>query len=202
MKKKYALMMVFFLVALDQISKIYIKTNFALYDGVEITDWFRIYFIENNGAAWGVEIPGEYGKIILVGFRILAIVVIGMWLSNAIKAQADKTLIYSIILILSGAIGNTIDSVFYGLLFNSSWGQVATLFSSEPYAGLFYGKVVDMLHFPLINTTLPQWIPLWGGKTFTFFDPVFNLADVWVSTAVGVLIVFHKKAFSKEVGIF
>ncbi len=131
-------------------------------------------------------------------FRILAVFGIAYWLWDIIKKQSPRTLILAVSLIFAGALGNIIDSVFYGTLFNDSNGQVATLFSDEPYSSLFYGKVVDMLYFPLIDTTWPEWVPAFGGKSFRFFEPVFNVADTAISTGVGILIVFNKKAFPKK----
>ena len=142
-----------------------------------------------------MKIPGEYGKLALTLFRIIAIFSIGYWLWDAVKKKNSRILIVSIALIFAGALGNIIDSIFYGIIFDHSTGKVATLFSQEPYGTLFHGKVVDMLYFPLIDTTLPEWLPVWGGKRFTFFDPVFNIADTAISVAVGLLIVFNKRAF-------
>jgi len=128
-------------------------------------------------------------------FRIIAVIGIGYWLITATKKQQPKVLIVSISLILAGALGNIIDSVFYGILFNHSYGQIATLFSNEPYGTLLHGKVVDMFYFPLIDTTLPNWVPIWGGERFRFFEPVFNVADSAICIAVGLMIIFHKKVF-------
>ena len=195
MKSKYAFLIILLVLIIDQWSKIYIKTHFILNEAVRVFSWFQIYFVENEGAAWGTKIPGEYGKLLLTLFRIIAVIGIGYWLIIATKKQQPKVLIVSISLILAGALGNIIDSVFYGILFNHSYGQIATLFSNEPYGTLLHGKVVDMFYFPLIDTTLPNWVPIWGGERFRFFEPVFNVADSAICIAVGLMIIFHKKVF-------
>lgn len=195
MKLKYAFLIILLVLIIDQWSKIYIKTHFILNEAVRVFSWFQIYFVENEGAAWGTKIPGEYGKLLLTLFRIIAVIGIGYWLITATKKQQPKVLIVSISLILAGALGNIIDSVFYGILFNHSYGQIATLFSNEPYGTLLHGKVVDMFYFPLIDTTLPNWVPIWGGERFRFFEPVFNVADSAICIAVGLMIIFHKKVF-------
>ena len=197
MKLSHAGLIIFLVLLLDQASKIYIKTHFILDQSVYVFDWFRIHFTENPGAAWGVKIPGEYGKLILTIFRIVAIIGIGYWLWQSVKQKAAKVLIISIALIFAGALGNIIDSVFYGVIFDHSVNNVATFMSQEPYGTLFHGKVVDMISFPLIDTQLPDWIPFFGGKRFTFFDPIFNIADSAISVAVGLLIIFNKQAFKK-----
>ena len=195
MKSKYAFLIILLVIIIDQWSKIYIKTHFILNEAVRVFSWFQIYFVENEGAAWGTKIPGEYGKLLLTLFRIIAVIGIGYWLITATKKQQPKVLIVSISLILAGALGNIIDSVFYGILFNHSYGQIATLFSNEPYGTLLHGKVVDMFYFPLIDTTLPNWVPIWGGERFRFFEPVFNVADSAICIAVGLMIIFHRKVF-------
>jgi len=183
----------------DQITKLYVKTHFSLGDSVKVFSWFQILFVENEGMAWGAKIPGQYGKLFLTLFRLLAIVGIGYWLWDSIRKNASRVLIVSIALIFAGAFGNIIDSVIYGLIFSDSHHQVATMFPEEGgYGTLFHGKVVDMLYFPLWKGYLPDWLPFWGGKFFTFFDPVFNIADMSISTGVGMLIVFNKKAFPKK----
>lgn len=197
MSLKKAYLIVILVLIIDQISKIYIKTNFMLNEEVRVFDWFRIRFIENEGMAWGAEIPGSYGKLILTLFRIVAVGGIGWWLYDAVKKRQSPYLIVSIALILAGAFGNIIDSVFYGLIFDHSHGQVATLFSDNPYGTIFHGKVVDMLYFPLFNGTFPAWFPIWGGEHFNFFNAIFNIADAAISIGVGILIVFNKKAFAK-----
>ena len=195
MKLQHATLIILLVLLIDQWSKIYIKTHFILDEAVTVFSWFKICFVENDGAAWGTEIPGKYGKLILTLFRIVAVVGIGYWLVSAIKKKQPKMLIISISLILAGALGNIIDSVFYGVIFDHSYGNIATLFSSNPYGTLLHGKVVDMFYFPIIDTILPDWLPIWGGKRFRFFEPIFNVADSAICIAVGLMIVFHKKMF-------
>ena len=190
----------------DQISKFYIKTHFALGDELKVFHWFRIYFVENDGMAWGTKISDflsfvsdRTAKIALTVFRIVAIFGIGYWLYDATKKKSPKILLIAIALIFAGALGNIIDSVFYGLLFNDSHGQIATFLPSNGgYDGLLHGKVVDMLYFPIWKGYLPEWLPVFGGKFFTFFEPVFNIADVSISTGFIMLLVFNKKAFPKN----
>ena len=200
MSLRKAYLLIFVILLVDQISKIYIKTHFLLGDEVTIFNWFKIYFIENDGMAWGTKLPGEYGKLILTVFRILAVPGIGYWLWDAVRNhKSSNYLIVAISLIFAGALGNLIDSVFYGVLFNESYPQLAVLFSDTPYGTLLHGKVVDMFYFPIIKDYLmPEWIPFIGGKPFTFFNAIFNVADVAISTGVGILIVFNKKAFYKS----
>jgi signal peptidase II len=148
--------------------------------------------------AWGTKIPGEYGKLILTVFRLFAIVGIGYWLYDAVKKRHSVYLILSIALIFAGAAGNIIDSVFYGVIFDDSHGKLATLFSPEPYGTLFHGLVVDMFYFPIWKGELPTWLPFYGGKPFEFFNAIFNVADMSISTGVGILLVFNKRAFPKN----
>ncbi len=198
MKLKHAFLIILIILVIDQWSKIYVKTHFILNESVDVFSWFKILFIENEGAAWGTKIPGQYGKLALTLFRIVAVCGFGYWLVSAIKKKQPSVLIVSIALILAGALGNIIDSVFYGVIFDHSYGNIATLFSEQPYGTLFHGKVVDMFYFPLIDTKLPTWLPVWGGERFRFFEPVFNVADTAISVAVGLLLVFNKKAFPKK----
>ncbi len=203
MNLKKSLLIIVLVLLVDQISKVYVKTNFVLGESIDVFTWFKILFIENEGAAWGTKlsdllpISESAGKLVLTIFRLFAIFGIGYWLWDIIKKQSPRTLVLAVSLIFAGALGNIIDSVFYGMIFDESSNQVATLFSSEPYGKLFYGKVVDMLYFPLVDTSWPDWVPSLGGKSFRFFEPVFNIADTAISTGVGILIVFNKKAFPK-----
>ena len=196
MSLKKATLIIILVLLIDQISKVYIKTHFVLGEEIKVFDWFRILFVENEGMAWGAKIPGEYGKLILTLFRLVAIVGIGYWLWDSIRKHASRVLVVSIALIFAGAFGNIIDSVFYGILFDDSYHQLATFMPEDGgYGTLFHGKVVDMLYFPLWKGYLPEWLPFWGGKYFTFFEPVFNIADSSISIGVALLLIFHKKAF-------
>lgn len=203
MSLKKSVLIIVVLLLIDQVSKYYIKTHFVLGESVAITDWFKILFIENSGAAWGAKLSDflpvseSTGKLILTVFRLFAVAGIGFWLFDTVRKKSSKTLIWAVSLIFAGALGNILDSVFYGMIFNDSSQEVATLFSDAPYGDLFYGKVVDMLYFPMIDTVWPEWIPYFGGTDFRFFEPVFNIADMAISTGVGILIVFNKRAFRK-----
>lgn len=188
----------------DQISKIYIKTHFKLQESIEVLSWFQIYFIENDGMAWGKKIsdfitfiPERSAKVALTLFRIVALFGIGYWLVSTTRKQSSRILIVAIALIFAGALGNIIDSVLYGVLFSDSYGQVATFLpETGGYDTVLHGKVVDMLYFPIIEVDLPEWMPYYGGKRFNFFEPVFNIADMAISTGFIMLIVFNKRAFS------
>lgn len=180
MSLKKATTLIILVLLIDQISKIYIKTHFAIGDSVDVFSWFKIYFIENEGMAWGAKIPGKYGKLALSLFRIGAIIGIGYWLWDSVRKEVSKILIVSIALIFAGAFGNIIDSVFYGIIFNDSNHQIASFLPAEGgYGTLFHGKVVDMF-------------------SFSFFDPVFNVADSSISIGVALLILFNKRAFPKR----
>jgi signal peptidase II len=206
MSLKKSILLIIVILLVDQVSKIYIKTHFALHESVDVFSWFKIYFIENDGMAWGTKISDfttfisdRTAKVALTLFRVVAIFGIGYWLFDATKKQSSKVLILAIALIFAGALGNIIDSVFYSILFDDSNNQVATFLpESGGYDSLLYGRVVDMLYFPLIEVDLPQWMPFYGGKRFNFFEPVFNIADMAISTGFIILIVFNKKAFSNK----
>ena len=205
MSKKNALIVILLVLFVDQITKIYIKTHFELGQEFVVFDWFKILFVENDGMAWGAKlsdfsahISDKTAKLVLTLFRLVAVAAIGCWLHTTIKKKSAHLLIYALALIFSGALGNIIDSVFYGVVFDDSFGQKASLFSENHYGSLFYGKVVDMLHFPMLKGYLPNWMPFVGGEYFTFFNPVFNFADVAISTGVGLLLVYnHRNSSSK-----
>ena len=204
MSLKKSLLLIALILLIDQLSKIYIKTHFILGESVDVFSWFKILFIENEGAAWGTKlsdilpISDSLGKLILTIFRLFAIAGIGYWLYDIIKKKSTRTLVIAVSMIFAGALGNIIDSVFYGVIFDDSYNHVATFMAEEPYGSLFYGKVVDMLYFPIIDATWPDWMPFVGGDNFRFFEPVFNIADSAISTGVGILIFFNKRAFKKE----
>ncbi len=199
MSLKKASLIIILILVIDQITKFYIKTNFVLGEEIRVFDWFRILFVENEGMAWGAKIPGEYGKLLLTSFRLVAIVGIAYWLWDSVRKNGSSVLIVAISLIFAGAFGNIIDSVFYGVVFDHSYGQVATFLPQDGgYGSLLHGKVVDMLYFPLWSGYLPEWIPFWGGNYFTFFEPVFNIADSAITVGVILLLIFNKKAFPSE----
>ncbi len=203
MSLKKAGLIIFLILLVDQVLKVYIKTNFYLRESIQVFgwDWFQIFFVENQGAAWGVELPGEYGKITLSLFRLIIAPVIAYWLYKSIKDHAPKLLIIAVSLIFAGAVGNIIDSLIYGSIFSASTtSQIATFMpDGGGYAPPLFGKVVDMLYFPFIrNAQIPEWFPIWGGDTFTFFNAIFNIADMAISTGVGILIVFNKRVFPKD----
>lgn len=198
-KKSLAIFTIVLAIVLDQIIKVYVKTHFTLGEEVIIFDWFRIHFTENNGMAMGIEFGGRAGKLFLTLFRIVAVGAIIYWLISNIKQKVHNAVIIAISLIFSGAVGNIIDSVFYGVIFDNSYnGNISTLFSENPYGSLFYGKVVDMFYFPIWTGILPEWIPFVGGNLFTFFQYIFNPADAFISIGVALLFLFSKQAFPKE----
>ena len=206
MSLKKASLFIIIILLIDQVSKIYIKTHFQLHESLEIFNWFKLYFVENDGMAWGTKlsdiipfISDRTAKLCLTTFRIFAIFGIGYWLVNAIKKQQSKTLLIALVFIFAGALGNIIDSVFYGISFNDSYGQVASFLPKEGgYDKMLFGDVVDMLYFPMWQGNLPQWLPVFGGKNFIFFEPVFNVADVSIAIGFGILLFFNKKAFPKK----
>ncbi len=199
MSLRNSVIIIFIILLVDQISKIYFKTSFVYGEAgqIDVTSWFKLLLIENEGMAWGAKIPGDYGKLILTIFRIFAVAGIAYWLYDSSRKHSNSFLMVAISLIFAGALGNIIDSVFYGVIFDDSYNQLATMFAEKPYGTLFHGKVVDMLYFPIIRDyPMPEWVPVIGGTPFTFFNAIFNVADVSISTGVGILIVFNKKAFA------
>lgn len=189
---------IFIIILIDQILKFWIKTHMMLGEEYRITNWFIIHFTENPGMAFGMEFGGNYGKLFLSLFRIVAIgFMIWYLFYNIKKQQVNKYFIIALSMIVAGALGNLIDSAFYGMIFNQSVHQVAELFpASGGYSSFLHGKVVDMFYFPVLNGFYPEWIPKIGGNPFTFFKPVFNIADASITSGVFVLIIFYKKAFA------
>jgi signal peptidase II len=164
-----------------------------------IGNWFLLHFTENEGMAFGMRLGGEFGKLILSIFRIIAIGAIGYYLYHLTRKKANFGLVFSITLILAGALGNIIDSAFYGLLFSQSSYHTVAAFLPEGggYSNFLHGKVVDMLYFPLVSGNFPDWLPFWGGQNFIFFRPVFNIADSSITVGVILLLLFQRKFFRK-----
>ena len=194
-KSVIAILVIFLVLLVDQVSKIWVKTNMALYDMIHITNWFKIYFVENNGMAFGIE---AIGKLFLSIFRIIAVGAIIVYLRRIVKENYKNGFIVCIALILAGASGNIIDSVFYGAFFEASYqGHIASAVAyGDGYATLLHGKVVDMLYFPLIEGTFPKWIPMVGGEDFLFFRFIFNIADSAITVGVALLLIFYRKTLS------
>lgn len=191
-----AVLIVILLLLLDQALKIWIKTHMQLHESYEVTSWFYIYFTENPGMAFGIEI---IDKLFLSIFRIVAVSFIGYYLYLIIKKHYKFSFIACIAMIFAGAIGNILDSVFYGVIFDHSYNQVATFLpEAGGYAGWLHGKVVDMFYFPIIQTVLPDWVPFWGGEEFVFFRPIFNFADSAICVGVFFLLLFHRHTLSES----
>ncbi|KGN97520.1 peptidase A8 [Porphyromonas gingivicanis] len=186
---------IFLLLLIDQIIKLWVKQNMVLGEQIKVFDWFYIYFVENPGMAYGIEIGS---KLFLSLFRIVAMGVLCWLIYRLIRERLFKTGFLLVLgLIAAGGIGNIVDSLLYGVIFSSSEGQLATLFPPEGgYASFLHGKVVDMFYFPLIDCYLPEWLPWIGGKHFTFFDPIFNFADSCISVGIVLLILFYRNTLN------
>jgi signal peptidase II len=197
---KKAILIIFIVLLADQVLKIWVKTSMLIGSRGEIAvfgNWFFLHFIENEGMAFGMKFGGEFGKMILSVFRIIAVVAIGWYLVRIIRKKSHFGLIFSISLIFAGAMGNIIDSAFYGMIFSeSTFHQTANLFPpGGGYGSFLHGKVVDMLYFPVIQGNYPEWFPVRGGSEFVFFRPVFNIADASITTGVFILIIFQRRFF-------
>lgn len=190
-----AILLIIAVIIIDQVTKILVKTNMSLYESIEITNWFKIYFVENPGMAFGMQVGG---KLFLTLFRLIAICLIGYYLYWLIEKGFSKGYILCIALIWAGAFGNIIDCVFYGEIFSASYpGHVASFVPiGNGYSEWLHGKVVDMLYFPLVNGTLPSWFPFWGGEDFIFFSPIFNVADSAITIGIFILIAFYRKTLN------
>ncbi len=195
-----SILLIITILLVDQISKFWIKTNMTLGQEFSVLgNWFLIHFTENEGMAFGLELPGRYGKLFLSLFRLIAIGGIIWYIFHLIKLHAPKGLILSISLILAGAIGNMIDSAFYGMIFSESYFTPAVLFPEEGgYAAFLHGRVVDMFYFPIISGVYPDWFPWLGSKPFLFFRPVFNIADTAITTGVLITLIFYRSWFNKK----
>jgi signal peptidase II len=199
---------VIFLIALiilgDQALKLYIKLNY--YAGEEhlvLGQWFRLHFVENEGMAWGWKFGGDFGKIALTLFRLVAVIWGTFLIKGFIQKNYHKGFIICASLIYAGALGNLIDSMFYGIIFDASDPFVQNVAGfaqlGKGYAGFLHGKVVDMLYFPIIRDAhYPSWFPFWAGEPFEFFRPVFNIADASISIGVITILIFQNKFFDKE----
>ena len=193
-----AVSLIVLVLLIDQIVKIQVKTSMTIGESITVFgNWFFIKFIENPGMAFGLDIPGKYGKPVLTLFRIIAVAAIGWYLRELIRQKAKTGLVLCVALIMAGATGNIIDSLFYGLIFNdSTYFSVATMFpDGGGYASLLHGRVVDMLYFPVIRGTYPQWFPWNAGEDFIFFRPIFNLADSAISIGIFLILIFQKRYF-------
>ena len=191
-----ALLLVVVSIVIDQVIKIWVKTSMTLHESIRVTDWFYISFIENNGMAYGMQIGS---KLALSLFRVVAISLLAYYLWLQVRRHARTGYIICLSMVLAGAIGNLLDCMFYGLVFNASSVAYTSYFVpfGTGYAPFLMGKVVDMFYFPLIVTTWPEWVPMWGGQEFIFFSPVFNYADANISVGVVLLLLFYRKEISQ-----
>ena len=195
-------LLVVLLLVIDQIIKILVKTNMTLGQSIHVFgNWFQIYFVENNGMAFGMQLGATVGKLLLSIFRVALVVVIFLYIRKLLKRPTTPWgVLIGLSAILCGALGNIIDSLFYGLIFSESTvTQVASMFpDGGGYAPFLFGKVVDMFYFPIIDTDLPSWFPIWGGKHIIFFRPIFNFADACITVGAFYLLIFHWRFFGKK----
>jgi signal peptidase II len=203
-KSRNIVLLVLLVLFVDQVVKFYIKTHFYIGEEIKVFgfNWFRLHFVENEGMAWGWKMGGEWGKIALTLFRLVAVIAGTFIIRGFIKNNYHKGFIICSGLIYAGALGNLIDSMFYGMIFQQSDPYLQNVAQAFPaaggYANFLHGKVVDMLYFPLISTRFPSWFPIWGGEEFEFFRPVFNIADASISIGVITILIFQNKFFKKQ----
>ncbi len=202
-KIKIPLFTIFAVLFIDQFIKIYIKLNYPLGEVANLGNWCILHFTENPGMAFGYEFGGNYGKLILSVFRILACIGGVFYIRHIVKNKEHIGFIFSVSLILAGAVGNILDSVFYGVLFGESdeFNVAKFLPVNGGYAGVLHGRVVDMFYFPIINGHFPSWFPIWGGEEFQFFRPIFNFADFAISLGVGIILAFQKRFTKKNIPV-
>jgi signal peptidase II len=199
MKLRSAVLLILLIIIVDQSLKIWIKTTYPFGHVMNLfgQPWARLYFIENEGMAWGWKFGGEWGKMILTLFRLIAVLFGSWYLTKIVKQNYSKGFIICAALIYAGALGNLIDSMFYGLLFEeTTYSHVARMFPAHGYAGFLHGRVVDMLYFPMVHSNFPKWLPVIGGEDFEFFSPIFNIADASISIGVIALLLFQKRFIS------
>ena len=191
-----AALIVVAILVIDQVIKIWVKTHMTLHEQIEIFSWFKIVFIENNGMAYGMEIGS---KLVLSLFRVVAVSVLGYYIAQQVRKQARYGYLICLSMVMAGAAGNIFDSMFYGLIFNASSEFYTSYFVpfGTGYASFLMGKVVDMFYFPLIVTTWPDWVPMFGGQPYVFFSPVFNFADASISVSVVLVLLFYRKEISE-----
>jgi signal peptidase II len=201
-KKKSVFLIILLIVVTDQALKIFVKTHYHLGEShLILGHWFRLYFIENEGMAYGWKFGGEFGKMALTLFRLAAVIFGVFYIKKIIEKKQHPAFIFCVALIFAGALGNLIDSMFYGLIFENSTffpSNIAHIFPGKGYAGFLHGKVVDMLYFPIIDTYFPSWVPFWGGQPFEFFSPIFNIADAAISVGIISIFIFQKKFFGSS----
>ena len=193
------------IIAVDQVLKIWVKTHMFYGEQIKLLgSWLRLYFIENEGMAWGWKFGGDWGKLILTLFRLVAVIFGVFYIRNIVRKKYHRGFVICVAMIFAGALGNLIDSMFYGMIFSGSddGAPLATMFpQGGGYAGFLHGKVVDMIWAPIIeNKVLPTWVPFWGGERFTFFSPIFNIADASISVGVITILLFQKRFFKKQPG--